>query len=67
MTGGFFKADLRLGAGFGVEFFNGLQFNVSYAVPVVAQEAFKDIDKKAFINFGFDIPIFTYLKELRAQ
>lgn len=53
-----------IGAGIGVTFFNDLELNVSYSVPIM--------DKKlssinSFMNIGFDIPIFEYLRESKKK
>lgn len=52
-----------IGAGGGLEFFNGLEINLSYAIPYIAKSSFSDLNAKGFINFGFDIPIFEYLSQ----
>jgi len=55
------------GIGFGIEFFNGLETNLSYAIPLTAKDNFKEMNKKSLINFGVDIPIFEYLRAARAK
>ncbi len=51
-----------IGTGGGFEFFNGMDFNLSYAVPMVPNTSFDTKLDNAFYNVGFDIPIFEYLK-----
>jgi len=50
------------GAALGLEFFNGLEFNLGYAMPLVSKNNIGEMLDKGFINIGFDIPIFEYLK-----
>ena len=51
-----------IGIGAGVTFFNNLEFNISYSVPIIDKGFSYD---NAFINLGFDIPIFEYIGALR--
>jgi hypothetical protein len=53
------------GAALGLEFFNGLEFNLGYAMPIVPKDNIGEMLDKGFINIGFDIPIFEYLKAAR--
>lgn len=50
------------GSGFGIQFFNKMELNASYALPVDATY-FKD----GFINIGFDIPIFDYIRAVKTN
>lgn len=47
-----------IGTGLGITFFNGLDFNVSYAVPYSLSP------NKGFVSLSFDIAIFEYLSAL---
>ncbi|MES2382782.1 MAG: hypothetical protein V4538_17175 [Bacteroidota bacterium] len=47
-----------IGTGLGITFFNGLDFNVSYAVPYSLSP------NKGFVSISFDIAIFEYLSAL---
>lgn len=47
-----------IGSGLGITFFNGLDFNVSYAVPYSLSP------NKGFVSISFDIAIFDYLSAL---
>ncbi len=53
------------GASLGLEFYNGLEFNSGYAMPIVPKENIGQMLDKGFLNIGFDIPIFEYLKAAR--
>lgn len=53
------------GVGTGMRFYNGLEMNVSYAIPLINNQSFTQMNEKAFLNVGFDIPIFEYLSEAR--
>ena len=53
-----------LGTGLGITFFNDLEMNISYSVPLIKGEnAFEN----GMINLGFDIPIFEYIKASRKK
>lgn len=51
-----------IGFGAGISFFNDLEFNISYSVPIIEKKFSYD---NAFINLGFDIPIFEYIRAVR--
>ncbi|PSG87063.1 hypothetical protein C7H61_13210 [Mesoflavibacter zeaxanthinifaciens subsp. sabulilitoris] len=51
-----------VGVGAGVTFFNKLELNISYSVPIIDKSLSYD---NAMINIGFDIPIFEYLRALK--
>jgi hypothetical protein len=51
-----------LGAGIGISFFNDLELNVSYSVPLIKG---KNSFENGMVNLGFDIPIFEYVKAVR--
>lgn len=51
-----------IGIGAGVSFFNDLELNISYSVPIIEKSFSYD---NAFINLGFDIPIFEYIRAVR--
>ncbi|GAA4236909.1 hypothetical protein GCM10022291_22420 [Postechiella marina] len=53
-----------IGVGGGITFFNDLELNVSYSVPIISNSMSYD---NAFLSLGFDIPIFEYLGALRAK
>jgi hypothetical protein len=53
------------GAALGLEFFNGLEFNLGYAIPIIPKDNIVQMLDKGFMNIGFDIPIFEYLKAAR--
>ena len=48
--------------GLGIQFFNKMEMNASYALPVDADAA-----DAGFVNVGFDIPIFEYIRAARAK
>ena len=50
------------GLGLGIQFFNKMELNASYALPVDAPGI-----ESGFWNIGFDIPIFEYIREARAK
>jgi len=52
------------GAGCGITFFNDLDVNLSIAFPLSQKDNLQTIADKGFINFGFDVPILTYLQAL---
>ncbi len=56
---------LFTGAGLGMRFYNDLELNISYSLPIIENENFKGMRRKSFINMSFDVPIFTYLKEIK--
>ncbi|NJL74506.1 MAG: hypothetical protein HC892_05155 [Saprospiraceae bacterium] len=56
-----------IAAGFGIEFFNGLQMNLECNVPIVPGDGVNEMWRKNFIALGLDIPIFEYLRELRRR
>lgn len=51
-----------VGAGAGFQFFNGMDFNLSYAVPMIPNTSMQEKFDDHFWNLGFDIPIFEYLR-----
>lgn len=56
-----------VGLGSGVRFFNGLEVNASYAAPIIAGATIQEDIDAGFWNVGLDIPIFEYIRELRAK
>ncbi|NIK91169.1 hypothetical protein GZ212_03305 [Mangrovimonas sp. CR14] len=50
------------GVGTGVSFFNDLELNISYSVPIIEKSLSFD---NAMLMMGFDIPIFEYIRALR--
>lgn len=56
-----------IGSGTGVRFFNGLELNVSYAAPMIPNVQFSDNVENGFWNVGLDIPIFEYIRAVRAR
>ena len=56
-----------LGAGVGMEFFNGMQTNISVAMPIVPDNSLNEMGSKSFIAIGFDIPIFEYIQAMRSR
>lgn len=56
-----------VGAGAGLEFFNGMSLNLSYAVPLPPSTSFDEKLNSAFVNVGFDIPIFEYLRAAKEK
>ena len=50
------------GLGLGIQFFNKMELNASYALPVDSPGI-----EAGFWNVGFDIPIFEYIREARAK
>lgn len=53
------------GVGLGLEFFNGLDFNLGFVMPIIPKNTFGEMLDKGFINIGFDIPIFEYIKAVK--
>ncbi len=53
-----------IGIGGGITFFNNLEFNISYSVPIISNSLSYD---NSMVSFGFDIPIFEYLKALKSK
>ncbi|WP_158848106.1 hypothetical protein [Algibacter sp. L1A34] len=53
-----------VGLGGGITFFNNLEFNISYSVPVINNSMSYD---NSMVSFGFDIPIFEYLGALKKK
>jgi len=51
-----------IGSGGGIQLFNKLEINLSYALRVDS----KSLDQ-GFVNVGFDIPIFSYIRAVRAN
>lgn len=51
-----------IGIGAGVTFYNGLDFNISYGVPILASEAISSTH--SFVNVGFDIQFIEYYDRL---
>lgn len=51
-----------LGTGLGITFFNDLELNISYSIPLIKDENPFD---NGMINLGFDIPIFEYIRASR--
>lgn len=51
-----------VGTGLGVTFFNDLELNISYSVPLIKDES---LFENGMVNLGFDIPIFEYLRASR--
>ncbi|MBK9147137.1 MAG: hypothetical protein IPM12_04850 [Flavobacteriales bacterium] len=56
-----------VGTGTGVRFFNGLELNASYAVPVIPNNQLDENIDAGFWNVGLDIPIFEYIRAARAK
>lgn len=56
-----------IGLGTGLTFFNGLEVNLSCAVPVVEGFDLRGAERNAFANVGFDIPVFEYIRAARAK
>ena len=53
-----------VGIGGGVTFFNNMELNISYSVPIINKTLSYN---NSMINIGFDIPIFEYLSALRKK
>jgi hypothetical protein len=53
-----------VGAGLGITFFNDLDLNISYGVPIMDDNSFSDNFDYAFINVGVDILFIEYMKRL---
>ncbi|MCU0440639.1 MAG: hypothetical protein MUC49_22320 [Raineya sp.] len=54
-----------IGVGTGLTFFNGLDINVSYGVPILPNE--KISSKNGFYNIGFDIQFIEYYDRLKER
>lgn len=55
------------GAGVGLTLFNGLETNLSFAVPVLPDLTSEEYLQAGFFNLGIDIPIFEYIRAARAK
>jgi len=55
------------GIGPGIEFFNDLEFNFSYAIAVDFRQKLQQNLNRSMISFGFDIPIFEYIKATKSN
>ncbi|MEX0966004.1 MAG: hypothetical protein WD077_02105 [Bacteroidia bacterium] len=53
-----------IGVGFGVEFFNSLEANVNYSLPLDLNDDPIILPKRGMLSIGFDVPIFEYLSEV---
>lgn len=56
-----------IGAGLGVTFYNALDFNVTYGVPIFSDSDFNKSFNNSFINVGFDIQFIEYYNRLQAK
>ncbi|MBK9195388.1 MAG: hypothetical protein IPO17_10465 [Flavobacteriales bacterium] len=56
-----------VGLGSGIAFFNGLELNLSYAVPIVEGFDLTGAERRGFANIGFDIPLFDYIRAAREK
>ena len=58
--------DPLIGTGIGFSFKNGLDFNISYGIPIISDQEFDAYGKLQFVNFGFDIQIGEYISRLKS-
>lgn len=56
-----------LGLGLGVTFYNALDFNVSYGIPIFPDRGISNSFDNSFLNIGFDIQFIEYYNRLRAK
>ncbi len=56
-----------LGFGTGITWFNELELNINYVVPLRNTSNFQENLEAGFWNVGFDIPIFDYIKAAREK
>ena len=54
--------DPIVGLGGGVTWFNDLELNINYAIPMRSTQKFEDNMNAGFWNIGLDIPIFQYIR-----
>ncbi len=59
--------DPILGFGTGITWFNELELNINYVVPLRNTSNFQENLDAGFWNVGFDIPIFDYIKAAREK
>lgn len=53
-----------IGAGLGITFFNDMELNISYSIPIIENSLSSE---NSMINLGFDIPIFEYITAFRKK
>ena len=53
-----------VGANTGITFFNGLEVNISYAIPIIERSLSSE---NSMVIVGLDIPIFEYIKALNKK
>lgn len=56
-----------VGTGIGLTFFNALDLNFSYGIPIFPESGFKKSFSNGFINLGFDIQFTEYYRRLREK
>ncbi|MBI3235425.1 MAG: hypothetical protein HYZ42_15545 [Bacteroidetes bacterium] len=56
-----------VGLGFGITFFNDLDFNLSVGQPILSNKGFMDASVPYFFNIGFDIQFIEYYNKLNTQ
>lgn len=56
-----------VGVGTGLEFFNGMEANISLAQPMITNSTPAERARSMFLNVGFDIPIFEYIRAARVK
>jgi hypothetical protein len=56
-----------IGAGFGLTFYNSLDFNITYGVPIFSDSDFEKSFENSFINVGFDIQFIEYYNRLQSK
>lgn len=63
-------ADFRhpvLGLGAGLTWFNGLETNIGYVMPVISGATIDENLNAGFLNLALDIPLFEYIKAAREK
>lgn len=56
-----------IGTGVGITFFNALDLNLTYGVPIFSDSDFGKSFDNSFFNLGFDIQFIEYYKRLREK
>jgi hypothetical protein len=56
-----------IGTGFGVTFYNSLDLNITYGIPIFSNKGLNKSFDNSFVNIGFDIQFIEYYKRLQSK
>ncbi len=56
-----------VGVGTGLSFYNALDMNISWGVPIIGSQNWNYIKTHSFVNIGFDIPFTEYINKLQEK